>query len=721
MQALSSASSSGVLLTSDTSIGTVCGWIEDTRFPSAGDTSTTVLDLRGQQLGGTIPTELGLLVKVSRLDFTECLLSGSVPTELGALVELAAAFILGKNELSSSMPTELGKLRKLTKDFQLYSNRRLCGSIPTEIQALSSSAALGWRLVSGTSIGTTCGLPNDDGDDNGSEDDGDGRSHSGGQSIAAASYLTVAVASVLALAMMCTVLARLCFPRINADYYYQQVFGRYQPSMDEWESSSGPLSGNGYMELPSSQWDDTLVLHEDSYGKDGDSLFESWENSRWLIAIFDQNLKVVLWSKGLEQACAFAPGVGADLASFPFASPQQQAKMIRALSELHDAAAVPMFPDRAMHAAMLAEPNVFMHLDPALGGTGPFRSLAISMTAVLIYPLNRGGAPRPSQDVSHVLVMGQDQVDPALTSLWVGSDVTSELTSETGSASGRITAEKTGQPTSSEVIGDGGEVSGDGDAEAVAAGQMASISSSSSEGPGAGGGYTDVVGNSAPSPVTTLNQISFETGTPNQRAAASESDRWTMASLGAIREERGGEEILRERSRSSRMSIQSDTLQMAYSLFRSNDNRVPLDSMTTFGRAGNAVRDLLGGNSLESDSAGSLAEDGTVDSRSNGRVSSAYPDGTSSSTGSDLTGSGGESTASSWTWWASQSYLGPGLTGGVASESGTFNGSQGHSVEAMDERTVGVGRRHRDARSITTQSVASGGEISGLSSGKLCS
>jgi len=370
-----------------------------------------------------------------------------------------------------------------------------------------------------------------------------------------------------------------------------------------------------------------------------------------------------------------------------------------------------------MHAAMLAEPNVFMHLDPALGGTGPFRSLAISMTAVLIYPLNRGGVPRPSQDVSHVLIMGQDQVDPALTSLWVGSDVTSELTSETGSASGRITAEKTGQPTSSEVIGDGGEVSGDGDAEAVAAGQMASISSSSSEGPGAGGGYTDVVGNSAPSPVTTLDQISFETGTPNQRAAASESDRWTVARLGAIREERGGEETLRERSRSSQMSIQSDTLQMAYSLFRINDNRLP-----TFGRAGNAVRDLLGGNSLESDSAGSLAEDGTVDSRSNiGRVSSAYPDGTSSSAGSNLTGSGGESTASSWTWWASQSYLGLGLTGGVARESGTFNGSQGYSVEAMDERTVGVGRRHRDARSITTQSVASGGEISGLSSGKLCS
>ena len=634
MQALSSVISSEVLLTTDTSVGTVCGWIEDTRFPSAGDTSTTVLDLGGQQLEGMIPTEIGLLVKVSQLDFGECLLSGSIPTELGALVELAEAFILGKNDLSSSVPTEVGKLGKLTKDFQLYSNRRLCGNIPTQVQALSSSAAFGWRLASGTSIGTTCGLPSDDGDDDSGEDSGEGQGDGDGLSIGAASYLAVTVASLLALAMTCTVLARLRFLRTDANYY-SQAFGGQHRLLEEWDSSSGTRSVNhGYLELPANQWDDTLVLHEDGYFRDGDPLFRSWKNSRWLIAIFDQDLKVVLWSKGLEQACAFTPVVGTDLASFPFASPQQRAMMIKALSKLHDAETAPMFPDRAMHAAMLAEPNVFMHLVPALGGTAPLRSVAISMTAVLIYPIQQDGVARPLQEVSHVLVMGQDQLDPALTSLWVGSDVTSELTSETGSASGRMNAEK------SDVIGDKIGGSGDGGIGAVAAGQLASLSSSSSEGPGAGGGYADFA---------TLDRISSNNDAPGGRTSAGDSGKRTLASLGAIPEERGGEEPFRERFLSSQISVQSDTLQMTYSLFRSEENRVLQDSMTVLGRAGDVIGNLYGDGSSGLDVAESLVEDGSIDSRANsGGVSSAYF-GNSSGNGSTFTGASDESTASDWT------------------------------------------------------------------------
>ena len=55
VQALSSGVSDW-LVTTGNSIGTVCGWIEDSRFPGAGDTSITSIDYSSQGLTGTIPT-----------------------------------------------------------------------------------------------------------------------------------------------------------------------------------------------------------------------------------------------------------------------------------------------------------------------------------------------------------------------------------------------------------------------------------------------------------------------------------------------------------------------------------------------------------------------------------------------------------------------------------------------------------------------------------------
>ena len=56
VQALSSQVTSGWRVTTGNSIGTVCGWIEDSRFPGAGDTSITSIDYSSQGLTGTIPT-----------------------------------------------------------------------------------------------------------------------------------------------------------------------------------------------------------------------------------------------------------------------------------------------------------------------------------------------------------------------------------------------------------------------------------------------------------------------------------------------------------------------------------------------------------------------------------------------------------------------------------------------------------------------------------------
>ena len=56
VQALSSGLDTNYKVTTGNSIGTVCGWIEDSRFPGAGDTSITGIDYSGQGLTGTIPT-----------------------------------------------------------------------------------------------------------------------------------------------------------------------------------------------------------------------------------------------------------------------------------------------------------------------------------------------------------------------------------------------------------------------------------------------------------------------------------------------------------------------------------------------------------------------------------------------------------------------------------------------------------------------------------------
>ena len=58
VQALSSGVTSGWAVTTGTSIGTVCGWIEDSRFPGAGSTTATSIDYNGAGLTGTIPSQV---------------------------------------------------------------------------------------------------------------------------------------------------------------------------------------------------------------------------------------------------------------------------------------------------------------------------------------------------------------------------------------------------------------------------------------------------------------------------------------------------------------------------------------------------------------------------------------------------------------------------------------------------------------------------------------
>lgn len=91
------------------------------------------LSLYTNQLTGSIPVEFSQLSALRSLSLFGNQLSGSIPAELGQLSELT--FIgLQQNQLSGSIPSELGELDKLVT-LALFMNQ-LTGSIPTELGQL---------------------------------------------------------------------------------------------------------------------------------------------------------------------------------------------------------------------------------------------------------------------------------------------------------------------------------------------------------------------------------------------------------------------------------------------------------------------------------------------------------------------------------------------------------------------------------------------------------
>ena len=100
-----------------------------------GDGRVTDLSLRGSQMSGEIPAELGNLTKLTRLALYRSNLSGSIPPELGNLSNLENLFLYRSN-LSGSIPPELGNLSNLENLFLYRSN--LSGSIPPELGNLSN-------------------------------------------------------------------------------------------------------------------------------------------------------------------------------------------------------------------------------------------------------------------------------------------------------------------------------------------------------------------------------------------------------------------------------------------------------------------------------------------------------------------------------------------------------------------------------------------------------
>ena len=103
----------------------------------------TILNLRENQLSGSIPSELGNLTNLQSLSLQINQLSGSIPAALGSLTNLQKLW-LRSNQLSGTIPSQLGNLTNL-QELVLWSNQ-LSGSIPASLGNLTNLQLLSLSL-----------------------------------------------------------------------------------------------------------------------------------------------------------------------------------------------------------------------------------------------------------------------------------------------------------------------------------------------------------------------------------------------------------------------------------------------------------------------------------------------------------------------------------------------------------------------------------------------
>ena len=111
--------------------GFPCSWFGITC--TAG--SVTGIRLRGNNLTGTLPSQIANLPNLENFDIQGNSVGGSIPPEIGNLTSLMFIFF-NSNELSGTIPPQVGNLTNLISLF--LGGNKLTGSIPTEIGNMPS-------------------------------------------------------------------------------------------------------------------------------------------------------------------------------------------------------------------------------------------------------------------------------------------------------------------------------------------------------------------------------------------------------------------------------------------------------------------------------------------------------------------------------------------------------------------------------------------------------
>ncbi len=100
---------------------------------------------RASKLNGTLPTQLGNLTGLRRLDLNDHSLTGSIPTQLGKLTALTY-IDLADNGLTGAVPTQLEKLTQL--EYLWLWKTRLSGPLPTQLGSLTKLLVLSFNGAS---------------------------------------------------------------------------------------------------------------------------------------------------------------------------------------------------------------------------------------------------------------------------------------------------------------------------------------------------------------------------------------------------------------------------------------------------------------------------------------------------------------------------------------------------------------------------------------------
>ncbi len=102
---------------------------------TVSNSKVILLQLKNNNLVGTIPEELDAISDLKGLDFRQNSLSGPIPSEIGNISQLVSLY-LTENSLSGSIPAKLGQLSQLE---QLWlDDNSLTGEIPKELGQLTS-------------------------------------------------------------------------------------------------------------------------------------------------------------------------------------------------------------------------------------------------------------------------------------------------------------------------------------------------------------------------------------------------------------------------------------------------------------------------------------------------------------------------------------------------------------------------------------------------------